>query len=149
MSFPGAFIDPHTGQSLLRDTKVVVIIAQGGAYGAGGPREGWDFQTPYLRTYFGKHGVTEGNVCFVSAEMTKAGLVPHLARFPAAGGEFTGRGAGRGDRAGHHDYLLYRLGKRRYRTTRSAVSRRHRSAWSRRSGHRQSHNGSPEPEPTD
>jgi len=81
VSFPGAFIDPHTGQSLLRDTKVVVIIAQGGAYGAGSPREGWDFQTPYLRTYFGKHGVAEGNVCFVSAEMTKAGLVPHLARF--------------------------------------------------------------------
>lgn len=66
MSFPGAFIDPHTGQSLLRDTKVVVIIARGGAYGAGGPREGWDFQTPYLRTYFGKHGVTEGT-CVLSA----------------------------------------------------------------------------------
>lgn len=36
---PRAFIDPHTGQSLLRDTKVVVIVARGGAYGAGGPRE--------------------------------------------------------------------------------------------------------------
>jgi FMN-dependent NADH-azoreductase len=81
VSFPGAFADPHTGQSLLRDTKVVVIIARGGAYGPGSPREGWDFQTPYLRTYFGKHGVAEQNMCFISAEMTKAGLVPHLARF--------------------------------------------------------------------
>jgi FMN-dependent NADH-azoreductase len=81
VSFPGAFIDPNTGNSLLRDTKVVVVIARGGAYGPGSPREGWDFETPYLRTYFGKHGVTEGNMSFVSAEMTKAGLVPRLARF--------------------------------------------------------------------
>ncbi len=81
VSFPGAFTDPDTGNSLLRKTKVVMIIARGGAYGPGTPREGWDFQTPYLRTYFGRHGVADENIRFVSAEMTKAGLVPHLARF--------------------------------------------------------------------
>ncbi|MFE4334405.1 FMN-dependent NADH-azoreductase [Streptomyces sp. NPDC056831] len=78
VGFPGAFTDPDTGDSLLRSTRVVVICTRGGAYGAGTPREGWDFQTPYLRTYFGGLGVTDENLCFVSAEMTMAGLVPHL-----------------------------------------------------------------------
>lgn len=81
VSFPGAFLDPDTGGSLLRGTRIVVISARGGAYGPGTPREKWDFQTPYLRAYFGKQGVADENVSFVSAEMTLAGLVPHLGRF--------------------------------------------------------------------
>jgi FMN-dependent NADH-azoreductase len=81
VSFPGAFTDPETGHSLLHGTRVVVITARGGAYGPGTPREAWDFQTPYLRAYFGKQGVVDENMWFVSAEMTLAGLVPHLARF--------------------------------------------------------------------
>jgi FMN-dependent NADH-azoreductase len=81
VSFPGAFTDPDTGDSLLHGTRVVVITARGGAYGPGTPREAWDFQTPYLRAYFRKQGVADENMCFVSAEMTLTGLVPHLARF--------------------------------------------------------------------
>ncbi|MDT0455521.1 NAD(P)H-dependent oxidoreductase [Streptomyces sp. DSM 41527] len=81
VGFPGAFTDPDTGGSLLQGTKVVVISTRGGAYGPGTPREAWDFQTPYLRAYFGKQGVAQEDICFVSAEMTMAGLVPHLARF--------------------------------------------------------------------
>ena len=79
MSFPGAFIAPGTGENLLRDTKVVVITARGGAYGPGTPREAWDFQTPYLRAYFAKQGVSNENLFFITAEMTLADLVPHLA----------------------------------------------------------------------
>ncbi|MFD0342365.1 FMN-dependent NADH-azoreductase [Streptomyces sp. NPDC127117] len=79
VGFPGVFTDPDTGASLLRATNVVVIATRGGAYGPGTPREAWDFQTPYLRTYFGKQGVTEENIHFVSVEMTMAGVVPHLA----------------------------------------------------------------------
>ncbi|WP_405912662.1 NAD(P)H-dependent oxidoreductase [Streptomyces sp. NBC_00963] len=79
VGFPTAFTDPATGDSLLRATRVVVVSARGGAYGPGTPREACDFQTPYLRAYFGGLGVTEMHV--VSAEMTVAGFVPHLARF--------------------------------------------------------------------
>lgn len=79
VSFPGAFTDPDTGKSL-HGTRVVVITARGGAYGPGSPRQAWDFQTPYLRAYFSKLGVAGGNICFINAEMTMAGLAPHLTR---------------------------------------------------------------------
>jgi FMN-dependent NADH-azoreductase len=42
VSFPGAFTDPDTGESLLHGTRVVVITARGGAYGPGSPRQAWD-----------------------------------------------------------------------------------------------------------
>jgi len=83
VSFPGAFTDPATGGSPLHGTQVVVITARGGAYGPGTAREGWDFQTPYLRVYLGKQGVAEEHIHFVNAEMTLAGLVPHLAHLRA------------------------------------------------------------------
>ncbi|QKG24107.1 FMN-dependent NADH-azoreductase [Actinomadura verrucosospora] len=81
ITFPGAFTDPDTGESVLRDKRIVVVTARGGAYGPGTPREGFDFQEPYLRAYFGGLGVAEDGVTFVNAEMTLADLVPHLARF--------------------------------------------------------------------
>ncbi|MDN5915345.1 MAG: NAD(P)H-dependent oxidoreductase [Pseudonocardia sp.] len=79
VSFPGAFVDPVSGDSLLRDTRVVVITPRGGAYGPGTPGEGWDFHTPYLRAYFARHGVAAENIHVVTAEMTLAELAPHLA----------------------------------------------------------------------
>ncbi|MBO2463391.1 NAD(P)H-dependent oxidoreductase [Actinomadura sp. LCR2-06] len=81
ITFPGAYTDPDTGESVLRDKRIVVVTARGGAYGPGTPQENFDFQEPYLRAYFGKLGVAEDGVTFVNAEMTLAGLVPHLARF--------------------------------------------------------------------
>ncbi|MEV8635537.1 NAD(P)H-dependent oxidoreductase [Streptosporangium sp. NPDC051023] len=81
VTFPGAFTDHETGESLLRGTRVVVVTARGGAYGPGTPREAFDFQEPYLRTYFGNLGVAEENLCFVHAEMTMADRLPELARF--------------------------------------------------------------------
>ncbi|GAA2807242.1 NAD(P)H-dependent oxidoreductase [Kribbella solani] len=72
VSFPGAFAG-----GALHDTKVVVITASGGAYGAGTPRAGWDHQTPYLRAYFTNHGVQ--HVTFIRAELTLTGLVDSLA----------------------------------------------------------------------
>jgi FMN-dependent NADH-azoreductase len=82
-SFPGAFTDPATGGGLLHDTQVVIVTARGGAYGPGTVREGWDFQTPYLRAYLSKQGVAEEHIHFVNAELTLAGLVPHLAHLRA------------------------------------------------------------------
>jgi FMN-dependent NADH-azoreductase len=79
ITFPGAYTDPDTGERLLRGTKVVVVTARGGAYGPGTPRAGFDFQEPYLRTYFTNLGVEAENLAFVHAELTLAGLVPSLA----------------------------------------------------------------------
>lgn len=84
ITFPGAFRDPETGTSLLRDTRIVVAATRGGAYGPGASHQGMDFQTSYLRAYFGKQGVPDDNISVVAAEMTLAGLAPHLARFWSA-----------------------------------------------------------------
>jgi FMN-dependent NADH-azoreductase len=81
VSFPGAYIHPDTGDRLLRELRIVVIAARGGAYGPGTAREDRDFEQPYLRAYFGKQGVPKENISFVNADLTLAGLVPHLARF--------------------------------------------------------------------
>ncbi|UGQ12745.1 NAD(P)H-dependent oxidoreductase [Yinghuangia sp. ASG 101] len=81
VGFPGAFVDPDTGRSLLRATRLVVVATRGGAYGPGTPREAWDFQIPWLRAFFGDRGVTAEHMHFVTAEMTMAELVPHLERF--------------------------------------------------------------------
>ena len=81
VTFPGAFVDEGTGDRLLRETTVVVVTARGGCYAPGTPREGFDFQTPYLSAYFTDLGVAPENLHFVHAEMTRAGDVPALARF--------------------------------------------------------------------
>ncbi|MBO8191291.1 NAD(P)H-dependent oxidoreductase [Streptomyces oryzae] len=79
ISFPGALLDPETGRSRLRDKHVVVVGARGGGYGPGAPREGLDFQVPYLRGYFTDRGVPEENLHVVTAELTRARDVPKMA----------------------------------------------------------------------
>lgn len=79
VTFPGAFVDPGHGASLLADTRFVVIAARGGAYGPGSAYAACDFQTPYLRAYLGRYGVPEEHIAFVAAELTVADLMPHLA----------------------------------------------------------------------
>ncbi|MEU8174459.1 NAD(P)H-dependent oxidoreductase [Microbispora hainanensis] len=81
VTFPGAFVDPGTGDRLLRETTVVVVTARGGCYAPGTPREDFDFQTPYLRAYFTELGVAPEHLHFVHAEMTRASDVPALAQF--------------------------------------------------------------------
>ncbi|MEU9335958.1 NAD(P)H-dependent oxidoreductase [Streptomyces sp. NPDC048290] len=76
VTFPGAFTDPDSGESLLRGTRVVAVLARGGGYGPGSPREHDDFQAPYLRTYFAGLGVTDLHL--VTAELTRVDLMPHL-----------------------------------------------------------------------
>jgi FMN-dependent NADH-azoreductase len=80
VTFPGGFTDPDTGESVLAGTRVMVVAARGGAYGPGTPAEDSDFQVPYLRAYFRRYGVQEANIRCVVAELTLAGLAPHLAR---------------------------------------------------------------------
>ncbi len=81
VGFPGAFTEPGTGRSLLRDKRLVVVATRGGAYGPGTPREAWDFQLPYLRAFFGDRGIAAENMHVVTADMTMAELVPHLQQF--------------------------------------------------------------------
>jgi FMN-dependent NADH-azoreductase len=80
IAFPGGFLDPDTGESVLGDTSVVVVAARGGAYGPGTPAEASDFQVPYLRALWRRFGVADENIHCVAAELTLAGLAPHLAR---------------------------------------------------------------------
>ncbi|WP_047872138.1 FMN-dependent NADH-azoreductase [Nocardiopsis sp. RV163] len=81
ITFPGAFKDSRTGESLLRDARAVVVAARGGGYGPGSPKEGFDFQTPYMRMYLEGLGIAGENVHVVHAEMTRASDVPGLAEF--------------------------------------------------------------------
>ncbi|GAB2702698.1 FMN-dependent NADH-azoreductase [Kitasatospora kifunensis] len=81
ITFPGAFTDPRTEQSLLRGTRVVIVTARGGGYGPGTPREAFDHQTSFLRMYFGNLGVAEEDLFVIHAELTRAGAVPALAQF--------------------------------------------------------------------
>ncbi|MGW4892972.1 FMN-dependent NADH-azoreductase [Kitasatospora sp. NPDC004240] len=78
VTFPGAHTDPDTGESLLRRTRVVIAAARGGGYGPGTPREGLDFQIPYLRAYFTGLGVRAERLHIVTAELTRADDVPAL-----------------------------------------------------------------------
>jgi FMN-dependent NADH-azoreductase len=73
VTFPGACTAPDTGESLLRDARVIVVMARGGGYDPGTPREPYEFQTPYL----GELGVRK--LHFVAAELPLAGRLPHLA----------------------------------------------------------------------
>lgn len=73
VTFPGVFANA------LGDTRFVVITARGGAYGPGTPREGFDFQEPYLRAYLTNLGVRPDNLAFVHAELTRVGDIPALA----------------------------------------------------------------------
>ena len=57
-------------KGLFDGARVVIITARGGAYGPGTPREGCDFQEPYLRTILGLVGLTD--VTFIHAEMRAA-----------------------------------------------------------------------------
>ncbi|MFF7981895.1 FMN-dependent NADH-azoreductase [Streptomyces sp. NPDC007901] len=79
VTFPGAFAHPDTGESLLADTRVVAVMARGGAYGPQTGRESLDFQTPYLRAWWGRLGVRPERFHPVAAELTRVDVLPYLA----------------------------------------------------------------------
>jgi FMN-dependent NADH-azoreductase len=61
---------------ILAGRPVVFVIARGGGYGVGTPREGWDHATPYLSRIFGD--VWGMDVHVVEAELTLADVVPAM-----------------------------------------------------------------------
>jgi FMN-dependent NADH-azoreductase len=72
-------LDPRfaPGAEPLAGRPLALVIARGGGYGPGTPREGWDHATPYLRRIFGD--VLGAEVSVVAAELTLADVTPAMA----------------------------------------------------------------------
>lgn len=70
--------DPRFGPGTtpLTGRRVTIVIARGGGYGVGTPREGWDHATAYLQRIFGD--VWGAEVTIVAAELTLADVVPAM-----------------------------------------------------------------------
>ena len=81
VSFPGAFLEPESRTRLLNGTRVVLVVARGGCYHPGAPREGFDFQVPYLQAYFRNLGIAEADLHVIAADATLAPDMPYLARY--------------------------------------------------------------------
>lgn len=69
--------DPRFMTQPLAGKPVTLVVARGGGYGPGTPREGWDHATPYLQQMFGPF--FGGDVTVVVAELTHADVVPAMA----------------------------------------------------------------------
>jgi FMN-dependent NADH-azoreductase len=65
------------GTSPLAGRPVTVVVARGGGYAPGTPREGWDHATPYVQRIFGD--VFGADVTVVTAELTLADVKPEMA----------------------------------------------------------------------
>ncbi|SDY82399.1 FMN-dependent NADH-azoreductase [Micromonospora pattaloongensis] len=65
------------GDQPLAGRPAVLVLARGGGYGPGTPREGWDHATPYLRRIFGD--VLGLDLHVTAAELTLAGVNPAMA----------------------------------------------------------------------
>lgn len=68
---------PGGGSEPLAGRPVSLVIARGGGYGPGTPREGWDHATPYLRRIF--EDTFHADVTVVECELTLADVTPAMA----------------------------------------------------------------------
>ncbi|MGW4215080.1 FMN-dependent NADH-azoreductase [Lentzea sp. NPDC004789] len=74
------FFPREDGTFELGGKRVVVVTARGGSYKPGTPREGFDFQEPYLRAVLSMIGLDQ-RLEFVHAELTMAEVNPQLHQF--------------------------------------------------------------------
>lgn len=65
-----------SGARGLAGKRITFVVAQGGSYAPGSPREGWDYLTGYLNHVATVLGSTDVNV--VLAELTLAGVAPGM-----------------------------------------------------------------------
>jgi FMN-dependent NADH-azoreductase len=72
-------VDPRfaPGENPLAGKPVTIVIARGGGYGPGTPRDGWDHATPYLQRIFGD--LLGADVTVVAAELTLSAIKPAMA----------------------------------------------------------------------
>jgi FMN-dependent NADH-azoreductase len=84
-------IDPRIvpGPEPLAGKPVTLVIARGGGYAPGTPREGWDHATPYLQQTFGAQ--FGGDLTVVAAELTLADVTPQMADLRDLAGELRTR----------------------------------------------------------
>jgi FMN-dependent NADH-azoreductase len=75
----GRTADSGAGDGALAGKKVTVVVAQGGSYRPGTPKEGWDHQQPHLAHALESLGAKD--VEFIGVEMTLSTKVPALAEF--------------------------------------------------------------------
>lgn len=68
-----------SGARGLTGKKVTFVVAQGGSYAEGAPREGWDYATGYLKLIATALGATDVEV--ILAEFTLAGIAPGMESF--------------------------------------------------------------------
>lgn len=61
----------------LAGVPLILLVARGGGYRPGTPREGWDHATPYLQRIFGD--VFGADVTLIEAELTAADIDPAMA----------------------------------------------------------------------
>ncbi|SNQ49163.1 FMN-dependent NADH-azoreductase [Frankia canadensis] len=66
-------------RSAMTGRRATVIATQGGSYGAGTPKEGWDHQLPYVAHVLESLGASD--VELIRVEMTLAPVNPALAQF--------------------------------------------------------------------
>ena len=64
------------GPSPVRGRPAILVLARGGGYGAGTPREGWDHASPYIRRILGD--VLGLDLHIAEAELTLATVVPAM-----------------------------------------------------------------------
>jgi len=76
---PGLTLADETNPGLLHGKKITVLTSQGGSYGPGTPKEGWDHVTPYLAHVLESLGADD--VQFVNVHMTLSLVNPALADF--------------------------------------------------------------------
>ncbi|MGF7235885.1 MAG: FMN-dependent NADH-azoreductase [Frankia sp.] len=73
----GRTLQPPDG-GVLAGRPVTVLLAKGGGYSSGSPREAWDHLEPYLRLIFEALGAKPN---IISTELTLAGVAPALDAF--------------------------------------------------------------------
>jgi FMN-dependent NADH-azoreductase len=64
------------GPSPVAGRPAVLVLARGGGYGVGPPREGWDHASPYIRRILGD--VLGLDLHVAEAELTLASVVPAM-----------------------------------------------------------------------
>jgi FMN-dependent NADH-azoreductase len=86
------------GSETLKGRPLALVIARGGGYGAGTPREGWDHATPYLVRIFAD--VLGADVTLVEAELTLADVNPAMAELRPLAAQSRERAHAHADRTG-------------------------------------------------
>lgn len=76
---PAHMVLPGAESGALSGKNVIIVTARGGSYAPGTPREGWDYQEPYLRAVLSAIGLAD-NLKFIHAELTFAAVVPAMAQ---------------------------------------------------------------------